>query len=996
MLLFLCRPVAAAPVGTNEAANAVQGWLRQDPRPLGKNLSARIQWTEAVRDAAGEVVYYAVHLNPAGYVIVAGDDTVEPFIAFSAGGDFEASAREGVAAWVNQDLPRRLARARAAAGERERQAQRKWGSALAASLNPPPDLPTNNYVVLTSQIWVSPFLQTWWDQQSDLSLSEACFNYYTPPYGTGNLNNDPCGCIATAMAQVMGYYHYPTASVGTAAFSITNNGAGMMANLRGGNGTGGPYSWTNMPPIPNNPTTTQAQAIGALCYDAALTVNMDFAAGGSEAYDVKVKTALTGTFQYGGAAYGYNNNNTLSGTNLLAMINPCVDARMPVLLGILTAGNEGHEVVCDGYGYSGSTLFHHLNMGWAGANDVWYALPNIDTYDGSGDFTIITDCIYDIYTNSTGLVLSGRVTDAAGAPVAGASVTAKYSSGIFMTTADTNGIYALIKLPANTQLTVTVTNAGCLPASANYTTGQNTDNTTKTGNIWGANFTLTPTLLAVPESGWAASGPVGGPFNFSNQVYSLTNGTTAAINWAASSPPAWLNLSTNKGTVAAGAATNFSISLSAVAAGLAAGSNTATIWITNQTTGLAQGLPFSLAVAAADYPIAVTGFNDDVVVEKTATGGDSYLYADIFDTNNTDFNAPYPSFSFYEHGLVAINDAAGGAASVAGLPSGGLFTSAADGATIFQLGPYAGYNVLALSAGGTTGTLTLATPQACKSLSVLAATAEGGGNGTMVLNFADGTHSSPLVFNAANYYTYDSPGTGVALSQFGLLRTGDYNEFSSFDASAGYPMLYQTTANLEAAGLHTKPVSSVTFTMPGGQGTNAVTGIFALSGTLSPYPMITAQPQNAAIGVGSNAAFSVGVSGGAPLAYRWRLNGAFLTGAQTNPVLNVTNAGYTNAGYYQVVITNTAGAVTSSVATLSLTNLPVRFVTGGKALQYGGGQFILQLTNLAGQGAVVVSASTNLIQWTPVFTNPSGFGSFNYTDVNARVYPHRFYQATAP
>jgi hypothetical protein len=140
----------------------------------------------------------------------------------------------------------------------------------------------------------------------------------------------------------------------------------------------------------------------------------------------------------------------------------------------------------------------------------------------------------------------------------------------------------------------------------------------------------------------------------------------------------------------------------------------------------------------------------------------------------------------------------------------------------------------------------------------------------------------------------------------------------------------------------------------------------------------------------------VGVSGGAPLAYRWRLNGAFLAGAQTNQALNVTNALYTNAGYYQVVITNTAGAVTSSVATLSLTNLPVRFVTGGKALQYGGGQFILQLTNLAGQGAVVVSASTNLIQWTPVFTNPSGFGSFNYTDVNARVYPHRFYQAAAP
>jgi len=995
-LLFICRPAAAAPVGTNEAAHAVQGWLRQDQRPLGKILSAKIRRTEAVRDAVGNVVYFAIHLDPAGYVIVAGDDTVEPFIAFSAGGDFDSSAREGVAAWVNRDLPGRTARARARAGDRERQAQRKWRSALAASPIPPPDLPTNNYVVLGSQIWVAPFLQTWWNQMTDISLNDACFNYYTPPYGAGNVNNYFCGCVATAMAQLMYYYHYPTAAVGTGTFPITVNGAGTMASLRGGNGTGGPYSWTNMPPIPNNPTTAQAQAIGALCYDAAVSVSMDFEAGGSAAYDSAVKPALTGTFQYGGAAYGFNNNNTLSGTNLLAMINPCLDARMPVMLGIESVEDGGHEAVCDGYGYSGSTLFHHVNMGWGGNDDVWYALPDIDTFDNNGNYTVVTDCIYDVYTNGSGLVISGRITDATGAPVAGAAITAKYSGGAFTATADTNGIYALIKLPANTLLALTVTNAGCQPAGANDTTGQNADNTIKTGNIWGANFTLAPTLLAVPKTGFAAIGPVGGPFNITGQTYSLTNGTTAAINWAASSPPAWLDLSTNKGAVAAGAGAGLAICLSPAAAGLAAGSNAATIWITNLTTGLAQALPFSLVVAAADYPLAVTGYNDDVVVEKTATGGDSYLYADTFDTNNTMLFTTATPFCFYEHGLVAVNQGSNNVASVAGLPSGGFFTSAADGATTFQFGPYVGYNVLALTAGATNGTLTLAVPQACKSLSVLAATAEGGGNGTMVLNFADGTHSPPLAFKAANYFSLNSPGAGAALSRFGLLFPGDYNEFDTYDTSYGFPNVYQTTTNLAAVGLHTKPISSVTFAMPGGQGTNAVTGIFALSGTQSPYPLITAQPQSASVVVGGAAAFSVGVSGRAPLAYRWLLNGALLAGTSTNPTVNITNAGLANAGYYQVIITNTSGAVTSSVATLSLTNLPVRFATGGKALLYGGGQFILQLTNLAGQGAVVISASTNLMQWTPVFTNPSAFGSFNYTDVNVRVFPHRFYRATTP
>jgi hypothetical protein len=418
------------------------------------------------------------------------------------------------------------------------------------------------------------------------------------------------------------------------------------------------------------------------------------------------------------------------------------------------------------------------------------------------------------------------------------------------------------------------------------------------------------------------------------------------------------------------------------------------IWITNLTTGLAQSLQFSLAVETADYPIAIKGYNDDVVVENTAVDGNSLLYADNFDTNNAHFSPPR-SFCFYEQGLVAVNYASNNVPSVAGLPQNGLFTSAADGVTMFQLGPYADYNILALWSGAPSGTLTLSLPLAYKSLSVLAATAEGGGNGTMVLNFMDGTSSSAISFNATNYFTTNSPSSGGALTRFGLLWTGDDNEFYTVDRTTLYPSFYQTAINLESLGLYTKPISSITFTMPGGLGTNAVTGVFALSGTQSPYPMITSQPQSVSIGVGGNAALSVGVSGGAPLTYRWLLNGALLAGGQSNQV-NITNAGAANAGNYQVVVTNSSGAVTSAVATLSITDLPVTFVTGGNAVQYSSGRFILQLTNLAGQGTVVISASTNLTQWVPVFTNPSGFGSFTFTDAIANMFPNRFYRATTP
>ena len=86
---------------------------------------------------------------------------------------------------------------------------------------------------------------------------------------------------------------------------------------------------------PANPTTTQCQAIGALVADAGATVNMAYTAGGSSSLLTDAKTALTTTFHFSSAIKGCNNNNDI-GAGLVGMINPNLDARYPVLLGMRT------------------------------------------------------------------------------------------------------------------------------------------------------------------------------------------------------------------------------------------------------------------------------------------------------------------------------------------------------------------------------------------------------------------------------------------------------------------------------------------------------------------------------------------------------------------------------------------------------------------------------------------------------------------------------------
>jgi len=211
--------------------------------------------------------------------------------------------------------------------------------------------------------------QTTWDQLTLTVGGEACYNYYTPPYAAGAGTNYYCGCVATAMAQLMYYYQYPVNGVGTALFSIKIKGQAATRNLRGGDGNGGAYSWSNMVLNPAaGANDTQRQAIGALCADAGVAVNMNYgdrAYGGSGADTSTAKDALITTFGYANAIYGHNTIFTNIGSSLYGMVNPNLDAGCPVLFGI-TDGNTAHEIVCDGYGYNLSAPYHHLNLGWGG------------------------------------------------------------------------------------------------------------------------------------------------------------------------------------------------------------------------------------------------------------------------------------------------------------------------------------------------------------------------------------------------------------------------------------------------------------------------------------------------------------------------------------------------------------------------------------------------------------------------------------------------------
>jgi len=86
-------------------------------------------------------------------------------------------------------------------------------------------------------------------------------------------------------------------------------------------------------------------------------------------------------------------------------------------------------------------------------------------------------------------------------------------------------------------------------------------------------------------------------------------------------------------------------------------------------------------------------------------------------------------------------------------------------------------------------------------------------------------------------------------------------------------------------------------------------------------PVITAQPTNVTVYVGSNAIFRVTATGDPPLSYQWRFDGHDVPG-KTSSVLSLTTVQFSNAGPYSVVVSNAGGSATSSDAVLTVSPLP--------------------------------------------------------------------------
>lgn len=181
--------------------------------------------------------------------------------------------------------------------------------------------------------------------------------------------------------------------------------------------------------------------------------------------------------------------------------------------------------------------------------------------------------------------------------------------------------------------------------------------------------------------------------------------------------------------------------------------------------------------------------------------------------------------------------------------------------------------------------------------------------------------------------------------------------------------------------------STITVTVNNNQASNNIaTGSFVV--TVMPLgstpPGIASPPTNAVAVVGQPVSFNVLATGSAPLAYQWQYNAANLPGA-TNAMLTLTNITAGQSGQYTVSVSNPLGS-TNRAAALTIYSTAAATLTTTQAPLAG--QFSVNVAGVPGF-KYAVQASTNLIAWVSLRTNPAPFA---FVDTNAGKFTRRFYR----
>ena len=347
VLSALCSLYAdARPITRDQARQRAQVFMseRHDDTPLTLvETSARPGMHRTMAPLAADVEQYYVFNrgNGEGYLILAGDDSVDPVLGYSLFGTFDYDQLPpALQEWLDVYA-----------------AQIACLQSGAPAVQPAPVHPA-----------VAQLMDCTWNQGAP--YNDECPLYFS-------LGRSVTGCVATAYAQILYFQRSKMVTETQAAMPAYTGWTehATYGNLHvEGIPKGSPIDWDNMlPSYGSSATAVQKKAVAQLMHYCGVGVKMDYTNSSSGAQSYEVYNALRNYFGFGSSVRYVSYNDVQSDDQWDELVyNELAQGRPLYISG--SNSEAGHAFVCDGY--DGSRRFH-INWGWGGTSDGYYYLTNL-------------------------------------------------------------------------------------------------------------------------------------------------------------------------------------------------------------------------------------------------------------------------------------------------------------------------------------------------------------------------------------------------------------------------------------------------------------------------------------------------------------------------------------------------------------------------------------------------------------------------------------------
>ena len=358
LLLLTCLAAfcsaMASPVSENEAANIASQFLAHKLFQASGLKMVHKALQPGSTKGSEKAAYYVFNAerSQGGFVIVAGDDRAPAVLGYSDNGRFDAN-----------NVP-----------EAMQELLDGYSAQIIALSQGAQSVKMNS-----SGATIRPLITANWTQN-------APFNSMLPTLPNGN--KAVAGCVATAMAQLLYYWKYPTQTTSTIPEYTSQSLSIYMPALEPVE-----FNWEAMQDnyMASDTESEGALAAAQLTLYCAQSVEMNFMYGVSGASSSQIPIALSSYFGFKGSAHSEYREN-FSSQAWADLIYNELAANRPVAYGGSKASG-GHAFLCDGY--DGEGMFH-INWGWGGMSNGYFLLNVLNPdAQGTGSASEAYGYIYD-------------------------------------------------------------------------------------------------------------------------------------------------------------------------------------------------------------------------------------------------------------------------------------------------------------------------------------------------------------------------------------------------------------------------------------------------------------------------------------------------------------------------------------------------------------------------------------------------------------------------